>query len=298
MGVKKMSLKKVGILSPGDMGNAVGRVLIEKGMPVLTCLKGRSERTRSLAKNAGIIDVGTYEQLVLETDLILSILPPSEASRAAAAVADALKCTGKKLIYVDCNAIAPKTVQEIGKTITKAGSLFIDAGIIGPPPSRQGKVTKFYASGEHAELLKELANYGLDIRVIGTEIGQASGIKMTYAALTKGVAALSTELLVAAWRMGLYGPLTDEFRESQPGLLKLMENHLPIIPSKSRRWIGEMEEIAKTFEDLGLTPMVYIGIADLYRFVGESSLADETPENRDRNRTLAQMIEVLAAKKE
>jgi hypothetical protein len=55
-----------------------------------------------------------------------------------------------------------------------------------------------------------------------------------------------------------------------------------------------MEEIAKTFEDLGLTPKIYQGAADIYRLVSKSTLADETPETVDTSRTLVQAIEKLA----
>lgn len=41
-----MNLHTVGLLSPGDMGHAVGRMLVEHGLRVLTCLEGRSARTR------------------------------------------------------------------------------------------------------------------------------------------------------------------------------------------------------------------------------------------------------------
>ncbi|MBI4295587.1 MAG: NAD(P)-dependent oxidoreductase [Chloroflexi bacterium] len=288
-----MSLRKVGLLSPGDMGHTVGRALIEHGMPVITCLAGRSQRTQTLAKASGIESVPTYEQLVSETDMVLSILVPSEAKNAALTVAKALRATGKQMVYVDCNAIAPATVREIGEIIRSAGSRFVDVGILGAPPTREG-ITRFYASGADVGEFQELSRYGLDIRVAGTEIGQASGIKMTYAALTKGIAALSTELLVAAWQMGLYKPLREELRASQPELYRLMERSLLSMPTKARRWVGEMEEIARTFGDLGLTPKTYKGAADVYRFVGESSLADETPETYDKNRTLAELINILA----
>jgi len=55
-----------------------------------------------------------------------------------------------------------------------------------------------------------------------------------------------------------------------------------------------MEEIAKTFGSLGLTPRIFEGAADLYRFVGKNPVADETPETIDRNRTLEQLIQILA----
>lgn len=292
-----MALQAVGLLSPGDMGHVVGRVVIDHGMKVLTCLKGRSKRTRMLAQKSGIEAVPTYSQLVRDTDMILSILVPAEAERAATTVAQALRNTGEQVVYVDCNAIAPATTREVGNIIIKAGSLYVDAGIIGPPPTRPG-ITRFYASGDSAEEFEKLNRYGLDVHVIGTGIGQASGLKMTYAALTKGAAAISTELLVASWRMGLYEVLVELFREKQTERYTLMERGLPRMPTRARRWIGEMEEIAKTFGNLGLTSRIYQGAADIFRLVSETSLADETPETLDSTRTLASTIQILAERLE
>ena len=287
-----MQLKTVGLLSPGEMGHVVAKVLIEEGMPVVTCLEDRSELTRSLAKEVGIREVESYNQLVSESDMILSILVPAEAKKVAKKVVVATKATGDQIIYVDCNAIAPNTTKSINKIVTEAGNQFVDAGIIGPPP-RKKTTTRFYASGKDAGKFDELRNYGLDIRVVGPEIGQASGVKMCYAALTKGTAALSTELLVAASKMGLIKPLAEEFQLSQLHPYTALERGLPGMPTKARRWIGEMEEIAKTFEDVGLTPKIYQGAAELYQFVGKSSLADETFESRDKDRTLIEMIDIL-----
>lgn len=288
-----MELKAVGLLSPGDMGHMVGRVLMDHNMTVLTCLEGRSDRTRELAQKAEIKSVPSYEKLLQETDLVLSILVPSEAENAANRVIRALGETKKQIVYVDCNAVSPATVRSIGKMFEETGSRFVDAGIIGPPPKELG-TTRFYASGTDTRKFEMLKVYGLDVRIVGTEIGQASGLKMSYAALTKGSAALSTELLVASWRMGLYKTLIEEFKLSQPERYTWMEQGLPPMPTKSRRWIGEMEEIAKTFEELMLTPKIYQGAADIYRFVGKTPLAEETPETLNKNRTLAELIQILA----
>lgn len=288
-----MAAFKIGLLSPGDMGHAVGEMLIQHGATVITCLEGRSERTRGLAQKAGIADVPTYGDLVRETDLIISILVPAEAEKTAALVAEA--ANGVDFVYADCNAIAPATAKRIGEVIEKAGGKMIDAGIIGGPP-RKPHTTRFYCSGPDTSLFEKLYDFGLDVRAVGNEIGQASGFKMCYAAGTKGVTALQTELLVAAQALGLYDALIDELSGSER--LKGMENGIPGMPVKARRWIGEMEEIAKTFADLGLTSHMFDGAADMYRLVGETALADETPENRDVNRTLAQVIEILNQQRE
>ena len=283
----------IGILSPGDMGHTVGDVLRQNGARVITCLEGRSARTRALAEKAGIIDVPTYRQLVTESDLVLSIMVPAQAMSAAAVVADALRGTDTQLIYADCNAIAPQTVRTLGEVLTSAGGTFVDASIIGPPPRTAG-ATRFYASGPELETFLTLNRYGLDVRPLGDEIGLASAMKMCYASLTKGLTALCTELLTAAEVLGVSDALTAEFRLSQSALFERMEKGLPSMPPKAKRWIGEMEEISATFEHVGLTPKILAGAADMYRLVGETHLANLPPEARDRFPTLAELIAILA----
>ena len=288
-----MAGNTVGLLSPGDMGHAVGAVLVKNGIRVITCLEGRSNRTRGLAEKAEIQDVTTYQDLVNEAEIILSILVPSEARNAATLVSDALEETGQKVTYADCNAIAPQTVREIGKILTSTASNFVDAGIIGGPPG-PGVMNRIYVSGPDTEAVEQLNEYGLDIRAIGPEIGQASGLKMVYAALTKGTSALALELMVAAKRLNLYDALISEWEMSQADRYESFKRGLQSVPSKAHRWIGEMEEIAKTFGDVGLTPKILEGAADMYRFIRSNPVSDETPETIDRNRTLEQLIDRLA----
>ncbi|MCC9075330.1 DUF1932 domain-containing protein [Litorilinea aerophila] len=284
-------LPTVAILSPGDMGHAVGRVLREHGLPVITCLQGRSPRTRNLAAQAGIAPVDSYEELVQQADLLLSILVPAQALTAARQVAEALQRTGADLLYVDCNAISPETVRRLGQEVEQAGARFVDASIIGPPPREPG-ATRFYASGPHADEFAVLQNFGLDVRVIGETVGHASALKMCYAALTKGLTALSTELLVAAQALGVWPALRQEFEASQPAMLQRMNRSLPGMPAKAYRWVGEMEEIAATFEQVGLTPRMLLGAADMYRLVEQTPLARLTPE--DPQPTLEEMLQILS----
>ena len=281
----------IAILSPGDMGHAVGKVLAAHGLRVITSLHGRSVRTQQLAARAGIQDVGTLDAVVQEADLILSILVPDQAVATAQVVAQALSATNQEVLYVDCNAIAPQTAHVIGRIINGAGSRFVDAGIIGPPPHKPG-TTRFYASGREVATFAELNNAGLEIIALGPEIGQASAFKMCYAALTKGLTALATELLTAAEAFGITQPLAHELENSQALLYKQIQQTLPGMPAKAHRWIGEMEEIAQTFGAIGLTPQMLAGAADLYRFVHHTSLGQLTPE--DSKPTFAAMIQTLA----
>ena len=288
-----MSIKTVAILSPGDMGHAVGRALGKHGLRVITCLTGRSQRTAGLAQQAGIEDVPTLEEVVRQADLVMSILVPAQASGLARQVAEALKSTGADTLFADCNAVSPKTAREIGDTISSAGGRFIDAGIVGGPP-RDTESPRIYVSGPYAELMAELDGKGIQVRPIGGDVGRASGLKMCYAAMTKGTSALQLAILTAAERLGLTGELCAEWEGSQAEALKRMNAQVPRLPVTARRWTGEMEEIAATFEQVGVTPHFHLGAAEMYRLLGLTSMADETPETLDRNRTREQTVAALA----
>ena len=126
-----MNIGTVAILSPGDMGHAVGQRLREHELDVITCLAGRSERTRALADKAGIRDVSTMEELVEQADLVMSMTVSAAVPGVCQQVADALKATGSDTLFAECNAIAPQLTRELEPVITDAGGRFVDASIIG-----------------------------------------------------------------------------------------------------------------------------------------------------------------------
>ena len=68
-----MPIKTVAILSPGDMGHSVGQLLKKHELRVITCLTGRSARTRALSESAGIEDIPDFNNMVALSDIILSI---------------------------------------------------------------------------------------------------------------------------------------------------------------------------------------------------------------------------------
>ncbi|MEE8442408.1 MAG: DUF1932 domain-containing protein, partial [Dehalococcoidia bacterium] len=286
--------RTVAVISTGDMGAGIGKMLRDGGMEVVTCLDGRSDLTRTRAEEAGVRDVPTLDDLVRESDLVLSVLVPSEATALADRVADSVRRTGARPVYADCNAIAPQTVAGISRVMADSGVTFIDAGIIGSPPQAGRNSTRIYCSGPDTGALESLTERGLDVRLVGPEIGQASGLKMVYAASTKGTTALWTELMVAARALGLEEALKAEFATSRVDLAETLIGRIPPMPRRSRRWAGEMEEIAATFEALGMTPRMLLGAADMYRFVGSTPLADGT--SRQPEPSLDSVLETLAEK--
>jgi 3-hydroxyisobutyrate dehydrogenase-like beta-hydroxyacid dehydrogenase len=292
-GETQMTLDRIAILMPGDMGHGVGRALTQHGHEVITCLAGRSDRTRGLAEAAGISSTANLEAVVTEADLVLSILPPDAAVAQASAVADAMTATGARPVYVDCNATSPMTVREVGAIVTAAGAPFIDCGIIGLAPGK-GKATRFHVSGADTGPMERLHCKGIEVLPMGPEIGRASALKMIYAGLTKGTMMLHTAMLLAAWQLGVYDEAVAEYADSQPMALAAMQRRVPRIPADAGRWIGEMEEIAATLASVGVTPDFHEGAAEIFRVLNRSPFAAETRETLDMSRTIDDAIPVYA----
>ncbi|OGA24814.1 MAG: hypothetical protein A3I02_12380 [Betaproteobacteria bacterium RIFCSPLOWO2_02_FULL_67_26] len=273
-----MQIRNVGVVSPGDMGQAISGRLKEAGLNVYTALDGRSERTQALARAAGLTDCGSMEQLVSTCELVLSVINPGAALTVARQVAAAMKKTGRKAAFADLNAVSPQTARDADRMIREAGGLFIDGGIIGPPPRSEKDKPRLYVSGPDAYLMEQIVHPNLLVRVMSERIGDASGVKMCYAAMTKGTTALAVELLVAARKLGVEQALEKELRESRNDVFDWQMKNIATMPPKAYRWVPEMQEIAKTFGELGLTRRIFEGATDIYGMVAETALGKESPE--------------------
>jgi 3-hydroxyisobutyrate dehydrogenase-like beta-hydroxyacid dehydrogenase len=296
-----MRFETVALLFPGDMGHAVGAFLKAGDRRVVTILEGRSAATRERSRRSGFQDLASFDRVIDEADLVLSILPPSAAETLALRFAECVGARANPPVFVDCNAVSPATVRRMDAAVRGAGGVFIDGGLIGAPPGRGPRATRLYVSGASARELESLEaplaadrdEPELRVRVVGDEIGRASGLKMVYAGLTKGTMTLHTAVLAAAERLGLYSELTRELGESQKEALARM-GVIRFLPADAERWIGEMEEIAATFEGAGVTSAFHEGAAAIFRALDATPFAEETRETLDHSRTLEQTIRVLA----
>ncbi len=289
-----MNIETVAILSPGEMGSAVGGSFAKHGYEVITTLDGRGEATRDRATVSGFRDGGSLAEIVAAADIILSIMPPDFALAQAQAAADAMRDTGATPPYADCNAISPETARRIGQIIAGAGAEFIDGGIIGHPPNGVLPPTRFYVSGPGADAMATFDGKGIIVRQCGSEIGRGSAVKMAYAGISKGTSALHAAMLIAAERLGVADELYGELQSSTPAIYKRMENLTPALPAVSDRYVGEMLEIAETLSACGVTAGFHEGAAELYRLLGKSPFASERRDTVDKNRSLRETIKVCA----
>ena len=248
----------VGLLHPGEMGSAVGAVLRERGVDVLWASDGRSAATVERAQTAGLEDAGDVGELCRRCEVLLSICPPHAAVDVGQAAG------GFAGIYVDANAISPETAR----TIAGLQPRFVDGGIVGPPPGRPG-TTRLYLSGEEAERIAELfGGTNVDARVVS---GSASALKAAYAGWTKGSAALLLTVRELARAEGVADALLEEWRLSIPELEERLAGAARSARRKGWRWIGEMEEIARSMNAQDLPTGFHEAAAEVFRRTAEES---------------------------
>ena len=240
------------------MGAAVGAVLRDRGLRVLWASEGRSRETRKRAEAAGLEDAGSAKELE-SSDVMLSVCPPHAAL-------DVARSVGRfEGLYVDANAVAPATARKVAEIVRTAGGKLVDGGIVGSPP-REAGTTRLYLSGAQAAPIRELfAGSIVDARVVSDEVGAASAVKMAYAGWTKGTAALLLAIRELARTEGVEDALLEEWDLSLPELRDRYRRAARSADAKGWRWVGEMEEIAATFEAAGLPDGFHRAAAEVYR---------------------------------
>lgn len=248
---------KIALLHPGAMGASLGAALVAAGHEVRWLSEGRGAATRQRAVAAGMTAVASLQDLVGTSDAVISVCPPHAAVDVATAVAG----TGYRGPYLDANAIAPATARALAEVV---GPAFIDGGIVGPPAQRPG-TTRLYVSGDAAgQVAGWFGDGALGVHLVPGPPGTASALKMCYAAYTKGVSALLLAIRALAEAEGVTASLLEEWARSQPDLTARSEGAARGTAGKAWRFVGEMEQIAATFEARSLPGGFHRAAAAVY----------------------------------
>jgi 3-hydroxyisobutyrate dehydrogenase-like beta-hydroxyacid dehydrogenase len=277
----------VGLVSPGAMGSAVADALARGGTRVVATLEGRSARTARLAEHAPALELlRDLAAVVSEADVVLSIVPPGAARGVAEAVADAARATGASPLFADLNATSPATVRSL-----RTGLDLVDGSISGPPPWKPGP-TRIYLSGPRASEVAALPFDGVELVVVGSELGAASAVKMSTASVYKGTAALLAQALLAARANGVLDHVLADLRAGAPETVARAERRLATAATKAHRYVDEMREISATQQAAGLPPL-FDALADVYEWLARTPLAQRAPEDVAPDLALDDVLEEL-----
>ncbi len=283
-------MQVVGIVSAGAMGSALGARLRDGGVRVVVALDGRSDRTRRLAADVGLEDVGSLASLVREAEVVLSVVPPGAAVDVAAEIAGA--AGSARPLVVDLNAVAPPTVLRIEAALVDAGIEAVDGSISGPPPSAPG-TTRIYLSGPRADAVASLPFDGVERVVVGDDVGLASAVKMCTASVYKGRVALLAQSLRTAHAYGVVEHVLGDLSETGLADRDHTGATLARASAKAWRYVAEMEEIAATQAGAGLTPELFRALAAVYAELADRAVA-RAPEDVEDDVELASVLARLS----
>ena len=273
------------------MGSAVGARLRDGGVRVITALDGRSARTRRLATEAGLEDVGSIVRLVEQAAVVLSIVPPEASVDVAADLARAARATTP--LVADLNAVSPSTMQTVQTQLAAAGLDLVDGSISGPPPHASG-TTRIYLSGARAAEIAALPLDGVERVVVGDAVGLASAVKMCTASVYKGRVALLTQALRTAHRHGVVDHVLDDLAGTGLADRERIGTTIGRASTKAWRYVAEMREIAATQAEAGLTPELFEALAVVYAELASRAAAD-APEDVPDGTSLDDVLSRLAA---
>ena len=142
-----------------------------------------------------------------------------------------------------------------------------------------GGETRLYLSGANAGAAAALFTRGpLVARELGEEVGQASALKMCYAAYTKGTTALLCAILAAAENLGVRQALEAQWTADWPDFTAQSHRRVRNVTAKAWRFHGEMGEIASTFAAAGLPPGFHEAAQEIYARLAHFKDDPATPE--------------------
>ena len=114
----------------------------------------------------------------------------------------------------------------------------------------------------------------LNIKWVSDVVGGASGLKMCFASMNKGLTALAIQSFTTADALGVLPELQSLHQAHTPEIGQLTAKGLLGMQKKAYRWVDEMAEIANTFDQVGgfggvSEHRIFQGVSDVYRFVDE-----------------------------
>ena len=267
-----------GTIGAGEAGTAVATSLYESNG-----IKSAYFDLQDIAPCPAQEKMATREALAAQASIILSVVTADEALNAARQMAPVLT---SQHIYLDGNSVSPATKQQAAQIITQTGAKYVDVAIMAPIHPRGHKTPLLIGGPDEADVRPPLEGYGFDFKWQGSQVGDASMVKMLRSILIKGMESLICECVTAAEGQGLDTDiLTSAGKTLGIDDMPTLANYvMERAATHGRRRAAELREVAKTLAELGLSNHMPTAIAKHQDMVADMALSDvfdgEIPRDR------------------
>ncbi|MDD6283354.1 NAD(P)-dependent oxidoreductase [Oribacterium sp. HCP28S3_H8] len=166
---------KIGFIGLGIMGESMCENIVKKHNDTVYCYDMIAAQVEKLAK-VGAVPAANNVELAEKSDVIISMVPKSEHSRAV--YTEILPKLGPGKICIDMSTIDPSVSVEISEMVKKTGAQFADAPVVKSKPAAiAGKLGIYAGCDENLyETIKPILLYmGENVIRMG---GNGKGITM------------------------------------------------------------------------------------------------------------------------
>jgi 3-hydroxyisobutyrate dehydrogenase-like beta-hydroxyacid dehydrogenase len=141
--------------------------------------------------------VSDIRSLVLDCDVVLSVVTPS----AAAKVARLAAADWRQGLFIDFNSVSPSEKREMSAFFQSDS--YVDGCILGSIDAEGAGASLALAGPRSPHAHRRLSGAHFRSSLVGSEVGAASALKMCRSIFMKGVECLLVEMLLAAARFNV-----------------------------------------------------------------------------------------------
>lgn len=296
-----MKVDKLGFVGFGEAAYHFAKGLRGEGVRSIVAFDihandpARGPKIQGRARETGVELMDSSASLAASADILISAVTADQAVRAA-------EQTGPRLttghLYADLNSISPKAKQRVASAATANGASFCEIAVMGPIPPYGHKAPLLLGAPGAPKFQELFAPLNLRMEIVSTDcVGRAAAVKMFRSVVYKGIEALLFECVLGAGQYGAEERVFASLQESLPGVdwKKLADYMVGRVVVHGERRAREMDEVAKTLEELGIEPMMASATARRFDWAAQSGLRGQF--NGEFPATYREVLDALAAHK-
>ena len=266
--------RRIAFIGFGEAGGILAKGLVASGRhdvvayDLLLDDREKSEAMRSKARGLGVEPARSAAAAAAGAAVVVSAVTAA-SSRSVAEDAGSYLRPGQ--FFLDLNSVSPETKRGNARAAERSGADYVEAAVMAAVPPSGLKVPMLFA-GRRADELKVLLDpAGMNLELVGTEVGEASAVKMCRSIMIKGLEALAVECFMTARLYGVEDRIVASLDKTFPHMNweRSAGYLLGRVVEHGRRRAEEMREVAATIEDLGLAPLMATAAADRQQWIAD-----------------------------
>jgi 3-hydroxyisobutyrate dehydrogenase-like beta-hydroxyacid dehydrogenase len=289
---------KISFIGFGEAGGILTRGLKDAGATITAAYdilihdEAHAPAMRDKADQIGITLANSTEEAVQGADVVFSAVVTNETLVAAENAAPHLK-PGQ--FYLDINSTSPAKKRKAAAVVEAGGAYYVEAAVMDLFPPKGIATPMLLAGAKAQELADLLTEFGMDQRVVGAKIGDASSLKMVRSVFMKGFTAILIESLYAAKQLEAEDIVIESLQGTFPQInwQELCDYYAPRLVNHAKRQGVEMLSVAETLEELGVEPITTLASAARLGWLGDMDLKNELDAPPE---TISELLEILKSR--